>query len=71
MTKGELRKLRKQTGRDWKTVGTVPTYTSNIDRDDTSACDFGPERLPGGRYNMRRARALERHARMVYETDRF
>jgi hypothetical protein len=32
--------------------------------------EFGPERFANGRINRRRERALERHARFVYEYDR-
>ena len=39
------------------------------DRDD-GPFELSPERLPDGRVNQRRADALDKHARFVYEYDR-
>jgi len=60
MTKGELRKLRKQ--------GNLRDFDSS-DRGN-EPMEFSPEHLPNGRPNLKRARALERYARFVYDYDR-
>ena len=65
MTKSERRKARKQ-ARD---NGERLTGDLALDRDN-GPVDFGPERLSNGRYNINRARALDRHAKFVYDYDR-
>lgn len=64
MIKGERRKARKMA----RLVGQPLTADLALDRGD-DPCDFGPERNPDGTYNLKRARALERYARMVYDRD--
>lgn len=65
MTKSELRKARKNA----RANGEKLTGELALDRGD-GPMEFGPERLANGRCNVKRARALERHARFVYEYDR-
>lgn len=65
MTKSELRKARKQA----RANGERLTGELSLDRGNGSV-EFGPERLSNGKCNVKRARALERHAKFVYDYDR-
>ena len=65
MTKSELRKARKAA----VAAGLPLTGELALDRGDTNV-EFGPEHLRSGRVNVRRANALYRHAKFVYDYDR-
>lgn len=72
MTKSELRKARKTARAAGQTlVGNLSVLNCSPSSDrDSGPVEFSPERHPNGRYNMRRARALDRVARLVYDFDR-
>jgi hypothetical protein len=66
MTKGELRRARQEA----KAAGRPLTGELALTPDQSHGVDIGPERLSNGRHNVKRARALERYARFVYDHDR-
>jgi len=65
MTKGELRNARKQA----RIEGRSLTGELSLDRGDETM-EFSAERSHDGSYNYKRAKALDRYARFVYEYDR-
>lgn len=65
MTKSELRKARKAA----HAAGQSLNGELALDRSN-GPVEYSSERLANGRINLRRAAALERNARRVYEDDR-
>ena len=65
MTKGELRKARKLAR-----ANNEPLSGALALDKDSGSVEFSAERNRDGSYNHRRADALDRYARFVYEYDR-
>ena len=65
MRKSERRKARKAA----QANGLPLTGELSLDRDN-GPCEFSPERYRNGKINHKRAKALERYAKFVYDYDR-
>jgi hypothetical protein len=74
MTKGERRKARKAArAAGMPLTGELAMWIQQDfdrgDEDQTIPETYGPERLANGKPNIRRAKALDRWARMVYNEE--